>query len=277
MRKINQINLLLFRNNYLRNGKKAKKNKVNLEWFCDEKNLGDYLSVIVCEYMLKQKGLSFDDTVSKTKHLMAIGSLLGGRGFFDSTVWGSGIMSFFDITSVKAKKRIRNLDIRAVRGPVTREALKQCGINCPEIYGDPAVLLPLIYHPQKKEKTKTAAVLHFHAQNDNLIQNINYIDIKTYEYENFIDNLVSAEKVISSSLHGIIMAEAYGIPAVFLCEGRENEMLKYYDWYFSTGRKNVVIAESMAEAIDIKPMPLPDLEEMREKLINSFPYDLWNQ
>lgn len=81
--------------------------------------------------------------------------------------------------------------------------------------------------------------------------------------------------VYSSSLHGIILAESYGVPSVFLRQGMEEEMLKYYDWYFATGRYEVRSATSLAEAKETEPMKLPELEELREGLLQSFPYDLW--
>ena len=53
--------------------------------------------------------------------------------------------------------------------------------------------------------------------------------------------------------------------------------MKYYDWYFSTGRMCVKIARTMEEAIEMEPMSLPDLTGLREKLMAAFPYDLWEQ
>ena len=82
--------------------------------------------------------------------------------------------------------------------------------------------------------------------------------------------------VISSSLHGIILAESYGIPAIFLGQNMEYEIIKFYDWYYSTGRKNVVIANSLDDALQMTPMALPQLEEMQKNLMMAFPNDLWN-
>ena len=67
------------------------------------------------------------------------------------------------------------------------------------------------------------------------------------------------------------------MPAVFLAKGREDEMLKYYDWYYSTGRYNVKMAFSIEEAIDMEPMELPNLKGMQERLLKVFPYDLWEK
>ena len=52
---------------------------------------------------------------------------------------------------------------------------------------------------------------------------------------------------------------------------------KYYDYYYSTGRKDIKIAESFEEALTMEPLPLPDLSKMRQDLFDTFPYDLWEQ
>lgn len=101
------------------------------------------------------------------------------------------------------------------------------------------------------------------------------LSIRTGDYRTFLDKILEAEVVYSSSLHGIILAESYGVPSVFLRQGMEEEMLKYYDWYFATGRYEVRSATSPAEAKETEPMKLPELEELREGLLQSFPYDLW--
>ena len=100
------------------------------------------------------------------------------------------------------------------------------------------------------------------------------IDICTDYYKEFIDKLNSVEVVISSSLHGIILAEAYGIPAILLKP--QIDILKYYDYYYGTKRFDFPVANTLAEARNIKPVELPNLNEMREKIINVFPYDVYN-
>lgn len=270
------IKQLFFRNYYCRYGKRARNKKVNLEYFSSVLNLGDALSPIICEWMMNKKDISFETGVKKTKHLMAVGSILGGNGYFDAVVWGSGIKSFDQISSLGKRKYIQKLDIRAVRGPLTRTALLSCGYNCPEVYGDPAVLMPLIYKSEAKKIYETGLVLHY-GQNMQLSAEMKNIDIRTDNYKAFIDDICSCKKIISSSLHGIILAEAYGVPAVFLGLDRDYEMLKYYDWYLSSGRKNVKIAFSLDEAINMQPCEVPDLTKMQKTIMEAFPYDLWHK
>ena len=139
--------------------------------------------------------------------------------------------------------------------------------------------MPLIYRPEVCEKSGTVLILHYLTSQSIYSErsDVTIINIQTEDYKTFISKIASADRVISSSLHGIILAESYGIPAVFLCEGIEYEMIKFFDWYYSTKRLSVKVATSLEEAMNITPMPLPDLTEMREKLIEAFPYDLWKQ
>ena len=149
--------------------------------------------------------------------------------------------------------------------------------RCPEIYGDPAILMPFVFYPQNiKKKYDVSLVLH-HAINDFSIPNhekINLISIITKDYESFITQILESKLIISSSLHGIILAETYGVPAVLLLH-EENTTFKYEDWYYSTGRYDVVIAHTVEEALKLKPMELPNLDMMQKRLIESFPTDLW--
>ena len=276
---LRKLRRLLFRNRFSREGNRLPVGKVNLEWYGDVVNLGDYLSVVVCQHLLSLRSLTFssDSSDKKIKHLMAIGSILGGRGDFDAVVWGSGIRNFSSVRGLNRKKIYQKLDIRAVRGPFTRDALRQCGFDCSDVFGDPAILMPMIYQPEKQEKHGIVLITHYLTPEEKFSDRmgIRRLDIKTNDYEGFIETICSAEKVVSSSLHGIILAEAYGTPAVFLRQGIETETLKFFDWYYSTGRFSVNVASSLDEAITMEPMTLPDLSEMQKDLLETFPYDMW--
>ncbi|WP_346793949.1 polysaccharide pyruvyl transferase family protein, partial [Klebsiella pneumoniae] len=52
----------------------------------------------------------------------------------------------------------------------------------------------------------------------------------------FTKEIVNSKFVISGSLHGIIIAEAYGIPAIFLDNNSGESRFKYDDYYFGSGR-----------------------------------------
>ena len=73
----------------------------------------------------------------------------------------------------------------------------------------------------------------------------------------FIASIYGAERVISSSLHGIIFAESLGIPACWHAPMGGEDERKYYDYYFGTGRWNVKRFETIEDALRAEPMTIP--------------------
>lgn len=250
---------------------RAKNNRVNLNYWWESNNLGDTLSPIIVNYMLSRNGLDSNVIVSSRRHLYAVGSVLTA-GIQDCTVWGSGILN----ASLIYRLSRRRFDVRAVRGPLTRAILMDYGHIVPEVYGDPAILMVEIYNPVNIEKKhKFGLIMH----KDQILDipkdlDIYPIDICTDNYCKFIDELKKVEIVISSSLHGIILAESYGIEAILLKP--KIDILKYYDWYYSTRRFDFPVAETIKKATLISPVALPtNLDTLRKNLKKVFPYDIY--
>lgn len=274
---MNKLLRLIKRNNIDFSGKIIDKSQVKLEWWSKKDNVGDYLSNIVYNWMTKD--INLNKPRKKGIHLMTIGSLIGGANF-DATIWGSGILDLSLVKAIYKKSWFINYDIRAVRGPLTKEVLRVAGYDCTNVaMGDPAILMPLIYKKNSDlifKKNKYCVINHYVNENE-IYKGANVICISagTTDYKMFIDTILSSEIVISSSLHGIILAEAYGIPAIYCCKNLEHSLFKIYDYYYSTGRYNVIISRSIEEAFSLTPMDLPNLSIMQKKLIESFPVDLW--
>ncbi len=236
--------------------------------------------MVVVKHLCEQNGIDMDSPIPKTRHLYAIGSIL--LGYQNATIWGSGFgynqlqKPYFPLDCVLHRLRHR-VDIRAVRGPLTRQILLKMGYACPEVYGDPAILMPLIYQPQPPERKPYIVVPHYSTL-PRYEGQPNILGTYRQDFRVFLDRLCAADLVISASLHGIILAETYGIPAVMLADTPSSDITKYKDWYLSTGRETFPIASSLEEALQITPsLPAPGvLERMREDLIRTFPRDLWD-
>lgn len=147
-------------------------------------------------------------------------------------VWGSGIIS--------KDSKIKNAVFLAVRGPQTRKHLLSLGYKVPEIYGDPALLLPDYFNPEVTKKYEYGIVPHY---NDYKIvqswfqgqNHIKIIDMMTNDIESKTIEFLECKKVVSSSLHGIIIAHTYGIPAVWqpFSNGVFGDDIKYQDYFES--------------------------------------------
>lgn len=188
---INHIN----RNKYSINGEKSQKNIVNVEWWNQKTNVGDYLATVVYKWMLAQRKIMPDTYTKKTKHLLTIGSVLS-MGKFDATVWGSGIHVEESVTRIFKQSRYRKYDIRAVRGPVTQFILNAAGYKCPSVFGDPAILMPLIYMPKNIEKNYNISLIKHLSDAEPLADDgLHFINVKTENYKEFINEIVQSKKL----------------------------------------------------------------------------------
>lgn len=275
--KVLGIKNYLLRNSKSFGGEKSPSKRIVLEYWKSKVNVGDMLAPVIYDYMLKKNGLSKNAIVPKRVHLMTVGSLIGLMPF-DAVIWGTGIHRVNITKNLIHNRKKINYDIRAVRGPVTKFIMDILGYQCPETFGDPAILMKLIYQPKDiKKEYDISVIYHLFHKNLNKQENLHYIDTQTSDYKFFINEIMKSKLIISSSLHGIILAETYGIPAIFLSEGMEEEIIKYFDWYYSTDRYNIKIAKSLSDALKMEPMEIPNLKEMRNNLMDSFPIDLWEK
>lgn len=192
--------------------------------FIDSINFGDAVNQIFWEKIIN---LKIEECNKNKLHFITTGSILSLLNN-NSIILGSGFISqnndiggnnFFSNTN---KLLYNPYSILAVRGPLTRQKFLQHNIYCPEVYGDPLILMPCIYNnivnisdniigiiPHYIDKThhnifKLKQIL----ENNGYIINIIDIEIGA-DYKNFIDNINKCKYIISSSLHGIITGLIY--------------------------------------------------------------------
>jgi len=104
------------------------------------RNFGDDINISFLNLLFDNNIKLYKKEQHQTNYLF-IGSVLIDK-FVDSKtiVWGTGMLKPQKLTNKPSK-------VYAVRGPKTRKILLDSGISCPEIYGDPALLLPYYYYP----------------------------------------------------------------------------------------------------------------------------------
>lgn len=206
-------------------------NKIRLFYAAKEEsgNFGDLLSKYVVEYLSGKKVERYNKK-DGTPHLDAIGSILGRDEICNAPyVWGSGFLSHtpsWKIWFVMLRQFFRGKytppKFFAVRGLKTWEILRTAGFDCPMIFGDPGLLLPMIYFPKHREKKyKVGVICHWKHEKIKGFLSTDQNDVKHIAIEraysditSFIDELLSCEVIFSSSLHGLILANAYKVPAV---------------------------------------------------------------
>ena len=202
------------------------------------KNFGDEINKDFFAYFTQKNVIMNSNQAS----ILGIGSII--RLLRDGDiVYGSGLITPLSLDYKIAKPH----KIIATRGPLTRDELLKQGIDCPKLYGDPAILLPFwIPIPKIKKKYKLGIIPHYVDQNNAMLNKyrdnseVLLIDIKSgNDPEGFISKVCSCEYIVSSSLHGIIVADAYNIPSghMKLSDRVVGDTFKFRDYYSSCGRE----------------------------------------
>ncbi|MCW0402402.1 hypothetical protein NB689_002432 [Xanthomonas sacchari] len=239
-----------------------------------EINVGDHLSKIIVSNVLGQRDRTLLDKRDKRTRLIAIGSVLHFARDGD-TVWGSGVNG-----KIPADRHtFRQLDVRAVRGPKTSAFLRERGLQVPEVYGDPGLLMPLFF-PREALLAPSArqpflVVPHFNEPLDKYAQYKDHLVLPNRQPAAFVRQLLGADLVVSSSLHGLILAEAYGVPSVYLDWGNGEDRFKYDDYYAGTGRGRWHAGHTVEECVALGGNTVFDLAAVQRGLLESFPHDLW--
>lgn len=227
-------------------------------------NFGDQLSIILIE---KMAGKKIEKANLDEHKVLALGSILHFAKDGD-IVWGSGINGKH--TLIK-DYQFKKLDVRSVRGPLTRLFLTMMGIEVPEIYGDPALLLPLFF-PELKKDPKIEFIVIPHISETHLFTQGPHVIFPSEPWEKVVQKILESQFVISSSLHGVIVAEAFGIPARLLKITDNEPLFKYTDYYLGTGRPDYSYATSVTEALRMRGEPLPKCN--LQNILDAFPKEL---
>jgi pyruvyltransferase len=209
----------------------------------------------------------------ETSKLVSVGSVMGMVRNGD-LVWGTGIIQ--DRTHLPL---LGKPNFFAVRGPLTRSKLVEMGHQVPEVYGDPALLYPMIYRPKIEPTHEWGIIPHYIDQGlpevDLLVaQGVKLIDICAGEKE-FIDQLHSVKRVVSSSLHGLIAADAYCIPNARICLSSRlvGGDFKFHDYALAVNRREWK-CNIIRSAEHLRNLPLNHrIDWNAEPLLDSAP---WN-
>ena len=177
------------------------------------------------------------------KNYLCIGTLLDAVNYSrESTiVWGTGVSGQDRLFTIPK-------EIRSVRGKKSIEFLQQKNMPYPALVGDPALILPLFYLPKNKEKKYKLGIIphvidlehpiikQIQSENSNEVLIINLS--KFEKWTDIIDQICSCESIASSSLHGLITSDTYGVPNCWIeLSGKiSGGHFKFYDYASSVNR-----------------------------------------
>ena len=201
-----------------------------VKWYIADSNFGDMLTPHVLSYF----NIPFRYSEIKNADTLCIGSI---ARFATSgmTVLGSGVIRRNEELNPDAIWRF-------VRGPHTRANVIACGGSCPKLYGDPALLLPLFCEESEKEYD-VGLVPHYwdyDRAHNRFSGDCHVIDVVNPDPLEVAREITKCRHILSSSLHGIICAHAYGIPATHLkFSTLWGDGIKFEDYYASIDLVNL--------------------------------------
>lgn len=196
-----------------------------LYYWNDEDNFGDALNINIFEKLLNQPA---NNHSAKKCNIIMIGSILDHfltksrlkmcffRWLPEVKVFGSGI-----IKNNNKKYFFRRMKIFGVRGYKTLELVKSCKnitFNDNIYIGDLALITPILFDINTDKKYDLGIIPHFQDKGSPLLSNIkvkNSIIIDVQDEPLYVVNeIAKCRHIISSSLHGLIIADTLNIPNI---------------------------------------------------------------
>lgn len=204
-------------------------------------NFGDELSPLIVKAV---SGRNVEWSPAAAAELVAIGSVfeLAARVPNSAAVWGTGIRA--DCDADRAEEiRASVGPILAVRGPNTRSALRLAE-DTP--LGDPGLLATRLVDRVRDLNDAPLVIPHFSAWNSGhgraQVAQLKALSFQiappSLEPMEMIRRIAGARFVLSSSLHGVVIAHALGVPTQLLVNSATSvrePMWKYHDYFESLG------------------------------------------
>lgn len=201
-------------------------------------NLGDEISPLILAHVTGRKIVHANlDTCDG----IAIGSIFYPRKASARKrktplfIWGSGTLE-----PRPCKFANLSVSLAALRGPRTAGQIE----GCPDVpFGDAGLFVRELWPAGKTPSGKIGLIPHHSLLRRNEVREMAealgdtvIIDFTDPDFAKTLRILSECRVIVSSSLHGLILADAYGVPSLFWNElGAENEW-KYQDYFEGVGR-----------------------------------------
>ena len=210
----------------------------------EPRNAGDVFNETLMEYF----NIPYKKTLMTNTNLLCVGSLLQKtvvaenekikpQKSKDCILAGVGFIS----APEGKEKPLKNYLIKAVRGKLTQKRLEEMTNqnldNC--VLADPGLLASYIFPKRKNIKYKVGIIPHMIDKKSTALENIR---LKNYSYtfidinqkvEKVLEDINECECILSSSLHGLVFSDSYGIPGrqIILSDNVIGGVYKFRDYY----------------------------------------------
>lgn len=249
---------------------------LKLHWWKAEPNFGDAINPMIAGHLAQREVVH---TGPRKADMFAIGSMLQvvkrthkePRESGDKLcVWGTGLLN-----PVFGHGFLKHVDIALLRGPITA-ALLSLEHNR---FGDPGLLINAALPFSGTQGDRIGIVPHYSLMEDAALLAFVASDPAYFLIDPRTDpaqvchQIAGCAHIYASSLHGLIVADAYGVPNTWTVpEGQS--WLKYLDYAASVGRRDMLAPIGLEDIKNHKPVPVDysdGITAAREALVESFP------
>lgn len=200
---------------------------INAYWYSRETNFGDLLTPCLLDFF----GIEAKNSSVHHSDLLLLGSILQDvSADYSGIIAGAGLIRNISKPLVKAK-------ILGLRGYLTKEKM---GVNVDVTLGDPGILASALITKRSDKKFILGVVPHYVDKDDERTiklarkypQDVLVIDVQQPP-ENVISQIDGCNFVLSSSLHGLIVADSLSIPNRWLQLSNKvlGDGFKFHDYY----------------------------------------------
>ncbi|WP_444890109.1 polysaccharide pyruvyl transferase family protein [Microbulbifer sp. DLAB2-AA] len=231
-------------NSYL-NNRLIEDGEIKLSWArsstpLDVSNYGDALSPLIVSALSRKKCKlrAFDKPSTRLVSTGTIGhNIHSGTAHF----WGTGFDKSYNPLTKKqtgyAVPKSTKIIVHSLRGRMSQKLLQSGGVKCPDIYGDPVWLLPNLLPNTIEKKYELGVIIHL-TEIDSYKPTANPIrEFSRYQIPEHLKNkikiintvipasaegiiektneILSCKRIATTSLHGIVIPEAYEIPCIY--------------------------------------------------------------
>ncbi|WP_454917636.1 polysaccharide pyruvyl transferase family protein [Xanthobacter sediminis] len=216
-------------------------------------NLGDALSPVMVALLSSLPVVHAGHAIRGTR-MAAVGTIGHMLRNGDITVWGTGASRYCNPHATPRAARVpfvpqpgTRYRVAATRGPVTRALFKEENAVGPAVFGDPVWLLPQFYRPPVEKKWELGVIVHLSELDGSGVESIVRRELRRYHVPDELrdtvriihtrtaisadalrerlDEILACRRLVSTSLHGMVFAESYGIPCLYFAPRGERRGL----------------------------------------------------
>ena len=209
---------------------------------------------------------------------------VSGVLFPEVYIWGTGFVKYKDKDAHFYK---RNIQICALRGELSKKRVEKIlghEINVP--LGDAGILASCLLNEVPPKKYAVGIVAHYKEQENpifeqllNQFKNSTFIDVRDTPLA-VTKKISQCEVIISSSLHGLIIADSLHVPNrhIVVTDNLLGDGFKFDDYYSAYGLKHLFTdmrkdtITSLEEVVENYKIPDEMVEEKKKAMLKAFPF-----